>query len=140
MFNCTCCCIIINFINDTETEFIWRTLLKLSQGTANPKQPYNMACASWEDSDQTMQSDHLISVFAEEVRVLGSHTAADRDSGKTTQRCRLIWVFAGLTYFWFVLASSPGPAARAPQACILVTFHILIPDIKNPNFCALNGN
>ena len=29
--------------------------------------------------------------------VLGSHTAADRDSGKTAQRCRQTWVFAGLT-------------------------------------------
>ena len=27
-----------NFINDTETELIWSTLLTMSQATANPKQ------------------------------------------------------------------------------------------------------
>ena len=37
-FNCTCCCIIINVINDTETEFIRRTLLNMSHCTANLKQ------------------------------------------------------------------------------------------------------
>ena len=96
---CTCCCIIINFINDTKTEFIWRTLLNISQGTANSKQnKQNDLCILGR-----LRSDYAVRVVwpASSLKtpwVLCSHTAADRDPDKTAQRCRLIWVFAGLTY------------------------------------------
>ena len=114
--DCTWCCIIINFINNTETGFIWKTLLNMSQGTAYHK--------------QTLQNDLCIlgklrSAYAVRVvwsasslkkpLVLGSHAAADMDSCKTAQRCRLIWVFAGLTYILYVLASSPQLRPASPH-------------------------
>ena len=55
---------------------------------------------------------------------LGSHTAADRDSGKTAQRCRQIWVFARLTvpdhclpfYFTYIFVCvDQQPAPRSPH-------------------------
>ena len=50
-------------INDTETEFIWRTLLNICQGTANPKQ--NVCPGETQIRLRSLNS--LISVFAEEV-------------------------------------------------------------------------
>ena len=56
--------------------------------------------------------------------VLGSHTAADRDSGKTAQRCRQVWVFARLTvpdhclsfYFTYIFVCvDQQPAPRSPH-------------------------
>ena len=56
--------------------------------------------------------------------VLGWHTAADRDFGKTAQRCRQIWVFAGLTvpdhclsfYFTYIcVCVDQQPAPRSPH-------------------------
>ena len=90
--NCTCCCIIISFINDTETEFIWRTLLNMSQGTANPKQPLqNDLCILGRlRLDYTVRVVWSVSSL-KKPWVLGLRTAADRDSGgKTAQRCRLM--------------------------------------------------
>ena len=121
LFNCTCCCIIINFINDTEAEFIWRTLLNMSQGTANPKQNLQNDLYVLE----RFRSDYAVRVVwsASSLKkpwVLGSHTAAARDSGKTAQRCRLTWVFAGLTYCFVCVGQQP--AACAPQARALIAF------------------
>ena len=58
LINCTYCCIIINFINMIlklssfgEPFWIWaRAQLTLSK-------TFKMTCASWEDSDQTTQSE-----------------------------------------------------------------------------------
>ena len=121
LINFTCCRIIINCINDTETEYISRTLLNMSQGTANTKQ--NLQNDLW--VLVRFRSDYAVRVVwsASSLKnpwVLGSHTATDSDSGKTAQICRLIRVFAELTYCFVCVG--PQPAPRAPQARDLVTF------------------
>ena len=84
LISCTCCYIIINFINDTETEFIWRTLLNMSQGTASLKKNLqNDLCVL-----RRLRSDYAVRVAwsassLKKPLVLCSHTATDRESGKT---------------------------------------------------------
>ena len=118
LFNCTCCCIIINFIDDTETEFIWRTLLNMSQGTANPEQNLQNDVCPGKTQIRLLSPSSLINVSAELKNpwVLGSHTVADRDSAEMQADLSFC-----LAYMLFCLCW-PAAGSRALQARTLVTF------------------
>ena len=112
LINCTHCCIIINFskLYHTETEFIWRTLLNMSQGTANPKQNLqNDMCILGR-----LRSDYAVRVVWSEAE----QRLRWRSPGFLAGIQWLTWLHRGTSWsefllglytFLFVLASSPRP-------------------------------
>ena len=121
-FNCTCC-IIINFINDTETEFIWITLLNMSHCTANPKQNLqNDLCPLGRlRSDYTVRVVWSVSLL-KKPWVLDRHWAPEWTLTRLHRGAGWSAFLLGLRIF----VVGPRPAARAPQAPALVTFAVLL--------------